>query len=149
MFQNVTSESIGIASEKVLKFIKTLDEYNFCTHSFIMARGRNIFAEGYYAPFTKEFKHRQYSISKSFVSIAVGLAVEDGLLSLEDKLVNFFPEYKNENTNGLLESMTIKDVLTMETCKDKGIWWFESGTKDRREVYFYQPADRIPGTIWI
>lgn len=148
MFQNVTPESVGISSGKVLKFIKTLDEYHFCTHSFIMARGKNIFAEGYYAPFTKAFKHRQYSVSKSFVSIAVGLAAEDGLLSLEDKLVKFFPEYMNENTNDLLESMTIKEVLTMETCKDKNTWWFGSGTKDRSEVYFYEPADRVSGTIW-
>lgn len=148
MFQNVTPESVGISSEKVLKFIKTLDDYNFCTHSFIMARGKDIFAEGYYAPFTKEFKHRMYSVSKSFVSVAVGLAVEDGLLSLDDKMVKFFPEYINENTNDLLGSMTIREMLTMETCMGKQTNWFKSGTKDRCEVFFREHADRVAGTIF-
>ena len=78
MFRTVTPEHAGIASDHVLKFIKTLDHYHMCTHSFIMARGMDIFAEGYYAPFTREFKHRIYSVSKSFVSIAIGLAAEDG-----------------------------------------------------------------------
>ena len=83
MFRTVSPESVGISSKEVLKFIQTLDRYHFCTHSFIMARGMDIFAEGYYAPFHKDFKHRMYSVSKSFVSVAVGLAVEDGLLGLE------------------------------------------------------------------
>ena len=147
-FEYVTPEQAGISSAKVLKFIKTLEKYNMCTHSFIMARGNKIFAEGYYAPFHKDFKHRMYSISKSFVAIAVGLAVEDGLLSLDDKMVKFFPEYANEHTNELLENMTIREMLTMETCKGKHTDWFRSGTKDRCEVYFREPADRVSGTFF-
>ena len=148
MFQNVTPESVGISSKKVLKFIQTLDDYNFCTHSFIMARGNNIFAEGYYAPFHKDFKHRMYSISKSYVAVAVGLAEEDGLLSLDDKMMKYFPEYSNEHDNEWLKDMTIREMLTMETCKDSCVWWFESGTSDRCEVYFREAADRVPGTTW-
>ena len=53
MFRNVSPESIGISSKNVLKFFKTLEKYHFCTHSIIMARGNDIFAEGYYAPFHK------------------------------------------------------------------------------------------------
>ena len=148
MFRNVTPESIGISSKKVLKFFKTLEKYHFCTHSVIMARGNDIFAEGYYAPFHKDFKHRMYSVSKSFVAVAVGMAVEDGLLSLDDKMVTFFPEYANEHSNELLESMTIREMLTMETCKDKHTNWFTSGTEDRCEVYFRESADRLAGTIF-
>lgn len=69
MFECISPEKAGISSEKVLKFIKTLDTYNFCTHSLIMARGKKIFAEAYYAPFHKKFKHRMYSVSKSFVEL--------------------------------------------------------------------------------
>ena len=148
MFRKVSPEMAGISSEKVLKFIKTLDDYNFCTHSFIMARGKDIFAEGYYAPFHQDFKHRMYSVSKSFVSVAVGCAVEDGLLSLKDKLVKFFPEYLNENSNEFLKETTIRDMLIMETSMNERVYWFTSGTKDRCEVYFRASAERIPGTIW-
>lgn len=47
MFRNVSPENVGISSKKVLKFFETLEKYHFCTHSIIMARGNNIFAEGY------------------------------------------------------------------------------------------------------
>lgn len=148
MFQTITPEKAGISSEKVLKFIKTLDDYHLCTHSFIMARGKNIFAEGYYAPFHKDYQHRMYSVSKSFVSVAVGLAVEDGLMSLDDRLVTYFPEYVNENTPELLADMTIREMLTMETCTNRQPKWFYEGMSDRCEVYFKTPIERIAGTTW-
>lgn len=123
MFDSITPEKAGISSKNVLKFLKVLDKYNFCTHSFIMARGNKIFAEGYYAPFHKDYKHRMYSISKSFVSVAIGLAVEDGLLSLDDKFMKFFPEYM-ENPPKHLADMTIREMLTMQTCVVNPVKWF-------------------------
>ncbi|MBO5198623.1 MAG: serine hydrolase [Lachnospiraceae bacterium] len=163
MFELVSPESAGISSEVILDFWKRYDSYEFSTHSIIMARGDKIFAEAYYAPFHKDFKHRMYSVSKSFVAAAVGLCEEEGLLSLDDKLADYFPEYldapggesaeksgkpgkpaANEN----LKEMTIRDMLTMSTCIDENIWWFTSGTKDRNEVYFQLNASRIPGTTF-
>jgi hypothetical protein len=44
--------------------------------------------------------------------------------------------------------MTIREMLTMQTCKGKFTDWFECGTSDRCEVYFREPADRVPGTTW-
>ena len=95
----------------MLKFLKVLDEYNFSTHSFIMMRGNEIFAEGYYAPFHKDYQHRMYSVSKSFVGVAVGLAVEEGLLRLEDKFVKFFPEFVGEDAPRVLKDMTIRVLM--------------------------------------
>ena len=148
MFQKITPEQAGISSRNVLKFLKTLERYQFCTHSIIMARGKDIFAEGYYAPFHADFKHRMYSVSKSFVAMAVGLAVEDGLLSLDDKFVKFYPEYINENVNAKMKDMTIREMLTMETSQTRQQNWFTSGTADRLEVYFRTPARRVSGTTW-
>jgi len=47
MFKNVSPESVGISSERVLGFFKSLEKYGYDTHSVIMARGDNIFAEAY------------------------------------------------------------------------------------------------------
>ena len=148
MFTTITPEQAGISSRNVLKFIKTLDKYHFCTHSIIMARGKNIFAEGYYAPFHRDFRHRMYSVSKSFVAVAVGLAAEDGFLSLEDKFVDYFPEYINETVNDKMRSMTIREMLTMETSQTGQVDWFRSGTNDRCEVYFRTEASRVSGTTF-
>ncbi len=148
MFEKITPEEAGISSKAVLGFIRTLEQYHHCTHSILMARGNKIFAECYYAPFHPDFQHRMYSVSKSFVSVAVGLLVEDGKLSLEDRLVDFFPDSQNQYRNEKLEAMTIRQMLTMETCMSDNINWFYSGTQDRTQVYFQMAADRNAGTLF-
>lgn len=147
-FKTVTPEEAGIPSQKILEFLKMLDSYQACTHSVIMAKGDKIFAEVYYKPFHREFKHRMYSVSKSFVSVAIGMAEEDGLLSLDDKMVDYFPEHAGENTNEVMKEATIRDMLIMETSIQNGISWFTSGTKDRTEVYFRKGGEKVPGTIF-
>ena len=65
-FTKITPEKAGISSANVLKFIQSLEKYRFMTHSIVMAKGDNIFAECYYEPFGENFIHRTYSVSKSF-----------------------------------------------------------------------------------
>ena len=91
-----TPEQAGISSAHVAAFVKRLEGYNLSTHSILMARGKDIFFECYYAPFHKDFKHRMYSVSKSFVSVAVGFCEQEGLLSLDDPMLKYFPAYAGE-----------------------------------------------------
>lgn len=144
MFITTTPESVGISSEKVTDFFKTINSYGLNTHSVIMARGNNIFAESYYAPFKNDTLHRMYSVSKSFVAIAVGLAEQEGLLSLDDKFIDYFPEYTNENVDKKYRETTIRDMLTMRSCMAKyANWW---GEQDRVKAYFSVTSNQTPGT---
>lgn len=148
MFTTVTPESVGISSEKVLEFYKFIEDKGFQTHDLIMARGDKIFTESYWAPFNKDFKHRMYSVSKSFVGIAVGLAEQEGLLSLDDKFLKYFPEYEKD-AHPFLKAQTIRDMLTMRTFKVSGKrGWFTSGTKDRCEEYFIANSNKVPGSFF-
>ncbi len=146
-FQKTTPEKAGISSKRVLSFLKRLDECGFSTHSVLMARGDKLFAEVYYAPFTKDFKHRMYSVSKSFVSVAVGMAIDDGLLALDDPFMKFFPEYVEKADEKIYEA-TIRDLLRMESSMKYGVDWFRTGTNDRTEVYFTKNSEKIPGTLF-
>ena len=149
MFKTITPEQAGISSRAVLEYVKVLEENHLATHDFIMARGNNILAECYYAPFHKDFKHRMYSVSKSFVSVAIGLLEEDGKLSLDDKVIDYFPEFaENEYLTDFMREQTIRDMLKMTTSHSGGINWFYSGTKDRRECYFQSVSQWNSGTIW-
>lgn len=150
MFKTITPEQAGISSEKVLGFFKRYDAYNSFSHSVIMAKGDNIFAECYYAPFDKDFKHRMYSTSKSFVGVAIGLCEEDGLLSLDDKLIDYFPEYIPDvnKLDPKMKEQTIRDMLTMSTSIQENIYWFTSGTQDRAAEYFKFDVKKIPGTTY-
>ena len=148
MFKTVTPESVGISSEKVLEFYKFLDSHGFQTHDLIMAKGDKIFTEGYWAPFHKDFQHRMYSVSKSFVGIAVGLAEQEGLLSLDDKLLKYFPEYEKD-AHPFLKEQTLRDMLTMRTFKVSSKRnWFTSGTNDRCDEYFIANSNKVPGSFF-
>lgn len=148
MFEYVSPESVGIPSKKLLEILKNFEAHGFCTHSIIMARGNKIFAEMYHKPFHKDYCHRMYSVSKSFVGVAIGLLEEDGLLTLDDKLLNFFPEYDNESLNQNIREQTIRDMLKMSTCVRESFSWFGSGTDDRASLYFKYDHPRIPGTTY-
>lgn len=149
MFERITPEQAGISSKAILSYIKTLDDNNLNTHSIIMARGNNIISECYYAPFDRNFKHRMYSVSKSFVGIAIGLLIDEGKMSLDDKFVSFFPDYvTDENCDDDLRDMTIREALCMSTCCTSLGWWFKSGTDDRLKLYFRNKSKYMSGSFF-
>ena len=65
-----------------------------------------------------EIRRNQYSVTKSFTSIAVGIAEREGLLSLDEPLLDAFPEEAPENPCPNLQRATVRDLLTM--CLGQG-----------------------------
>ena len=92
MFKTVTPETAGISSSHVEKFISALNKRNMKMHSVLLCKGYGIFGEFYWKPFDREFCHRMYSQTKSYVSIAIGFLLDEGKLSLDDKICDYFPE---------------------------------------------------------
>ena len=119
-----TAEKAGIPSGAVIRFIERLERKQLCLHSFIMVRHGEIAAEGYYPPFHKDRFHRMYSISKSFVSAAIGLMADEGRITLNDRIVDYFPEMLPAEVHPYIASMTIRDMLMMATP-------FSNNTYDR------------------
>ncbi len=147
-FSKCTPESVGVSSKAVLDLIKTYDEYQLSTHDIILAKGREVFTEVYYTPFHRDFLHRLYSVTKSFMAVSVGLAQDDGLLSIDDKLIKYFPEFENENWNDNLKETTLRDMLTMSTTRTDECYWFTAGLEKREEAHFKQNDGKIPGTLY-
>ena len=92
MLSRATPESVGISSRQIQKYLELLEKNRITTHDLLIARGDKIVFETYWAPFHKDYLHRMYSVTKSFIAIAIGFLVQEGKLSLDDKLVDFFPE---------------------------------------------------------
>lgn len=142
-----TPEQMGISSKHVLSFYKELDYWHLSTHAVILSRGNEVFSECYYAPFHADFLHRMYSTTKSFVSVAIGFCEQDGLLSLDDPLCKFFPEYKDSE---YFYTTSIRDMLQMRTAKDAsgGTGWFGARTDDRVGYYFSNPPLKNAGSLF-
>ncbi len=106
-------ESQGISSVKIADFINEISRNKFNVHSLLFYKDGKIITECYAKPFDENFKHRLYSCSKTFVSLAIGVLVDRKVLKLSDKIYKFFPEFINENTDKLLLETTIEDALKM------------------------------------
>ncbi|MCA9082033.1 MAG: serine hydrolase, partial [Planctomycetaceae bacterium] len=79
-----TPESQGIDSAQLQAFVAALDEHVDTAHSVMLLRHGQVVAEGWWGPESAEKPHVLYSLSKSFTSTAVGLAIAEGKLDLYD-----------------------------------------------------------------
>lgn len=143
MFRTITPEQAGISSADVERFIRTLNRRGLCTHSVLLLRGNDIFAEYYWHPFTKDTVHRMYSQTKSYVSVAIGLLEEDGLLSLDDRIADHFPEKLDGPLSDNMKGLTVREMLMMSTSK-KTPRWFTDTDPDRTHLYLNRTDTSLP-----
>lgn len=147
MLSKATPESAGISSRQILKYLKMINSHGLASHSVLIARGDKLICEAYWKPFDKTVKHRMYSQTKSYVGIAVRLLADEGRISLDDRIVSYFPEKLPETIHPYLYKMTIRNMLMMRTCFDEyDVNWFKSNTDDRVKMYFHQKPALYPGT---
>ena len=108
-----TPEAEGVSSAGLLTFLDSAaaDRHEF--HSIMILRHGKVIAEGWWAPYRPDLRHTLYSTSKSFTSTAVGFAVTEKLLSVDDKVVSFFPDQLPDTVSPFLAQMRVRDLLTM------------------------------------
>jgi CubicO group peptidase (beta-lactamase class C family) len=109
-----TPEAQGISTRAICDFVEAVDEIN-TLHSFMLVRHGRVIAEGWWKPEAADKPHMLWSLSKSFNSTAVGLAIAEGKLSLDDPVLKFFPADAPAEPSDNLKAMTVRDLLTM-TC---------------------------------
>lgn len=143
---NITPEKAGISSSAVQAYLSVLEQNRLATHDIILAKGDDIFFEKYYAPFHENFLHRMYSVSKSFVSLAVGFLEQDGKISLDDPIVKYFPKETADVTDENVLNQTIRHMLMMATAKTSQ-YWFDDKPSDRVQYYFDNPTPSRPSGL--
>ena len=139
-------ESLGIPSQAILNFLHRIDSERICMHGFLLVRHIQIAAEGYWAPWSADLKHRMYSVSKSFVSLAVGMMIDEGKLTLDDRIADYFPDKLPENLHPWLAASTVRNLLTMSTAHSR-----TSYTRDDPDwvwTFFNKTPSHPPGTIF-
>lgn len=109
-------EDVDVDPGGVFGFLDAQKAAELETHAMLLVRHGRVFAEGYWHPYTPGEHPLVYSLSKSFTSAAVGLAVADGHLSYDDLLVEAFgdvvdPAQVGERT----ATLRVRDCLAMAT----------------------------------
>ncbi len=110
-------------------------------------RHGHVVAEGWWSPYDAETRHELYSLSKSFTSTAVGLAVAEGKLSVDDEILKFFPEDAPEKPSALLKAMRVSDLLRMSTGHQSEPTLRTA--KDWANAFLAHPVRFKPGTHFL
>jgi len=114
--ETISPESLGVSSRVILDFIEAAEKNRpDDLHSFILMRHGKVAAQGWWSPYNPDSPHMLYSLSKSYTSTAIGIAQAEGLLSIDDQVISFFPDDTPENPSANLQSMRIRDLLRMNT----------------------------------
>src|SRR5947207_14682981 len=108
-------ETQGISSAAIGAYIESADKTVNTMHSFMLVRHGHVIAEAWWKPEAADKPHTLWSLSKSFNSTAVGLAINDGKLSLDDAVLKFFSDDAPADPSDNLKAMKVRDLLTM-TC---------------------------------
>jgi CubicO group peptidase (beta-lactamase class C family) len=111
-------EAEGVSSEGILRFIEAVGSSKHELHSFMFLRHGKVIAEGWWHPYRPDLKHTMYSTSKSFTSTAVGFAVSEKRLTVNDKVISVFPNDLPETVSPNLAEMRVKDLLMMAAGHD-------------------------------
>ncbi len=142
-----TPEQAGVPSAAIDAYLKALTAQKLALHDVLMVRHGQIIFEAYWKPMDETFRHRLYSCSKSFVSCAVGLLIEQGKLRLDDRAVSFFPDKAPANPHPWLAMMTIRDLLRMATCYDRGAS-YTPADPDWEATFFTDNVTHRPGAVF-
>lgn len=143
-------EAKGISASCIIDTLSEIDIRGISMHSFLLCKDDCLVAEGYYARIKKNDLHRMFSVTKSFVSIAIGLLQDEGRLSLDDSIVKFFPEYvpNTSETHPWLLATTIRDMLSMRSCHASTTYDKFSSKTDWVKSFFTVAPTHKPGTVF-
>ena len=108
-----TPEAQGVPAQAVLAFVEAVDKKIDTLHSFMFVRLGFVIAEGWWQREAADRPHILMSLSKSFTSTAVGLAIDEGKLRLDDPVLKFFPDDAPAEPSDHLKALTVRDLLTM------------------------------------
>jgi CubicO group peptidase (beta-lactamase class C family)/predicted glycoside hydrolase/deacetylase ChbG (UPF0249 family) len=143
-----TPESEGVSSEGISNFVEAASKSKHEFHSFMVVRHGNVVAEGWWNPYRSDLKHTMYSVSKSFTATAVGLAVSENLMTVNDKVISFFPDDLPSTISPNLAELRVKDLLSMsvgQSPEPSGMVTTENWVK----TFLETPIVHQPGTKFL
>ena len=100
--------------EKIMLMEKAVrEDYGNMTGLVIYKNGESVY-EKYFDGFSEANRIHIFSVTKSIISLLIGIALDKGLIkSIDQKILDFYPDYTLKRGEKLLPEITIKDMLTM------------------------------------
>ncbi len=104
----------GVDARGVTAFVEAVDRLpDVQVHGLMVLRHGHVVARGAWTPYRPDSLSRVYSVSKAFTTTALGLAVAEGLVGLDDEVLSYFPELDDDVTDPRSRSLTLRHLGSM------------------------------------
>jgi CubicO group peptidase (beta-lactamase class C family) len=147
----VPPSATGVDARGLLDLLDALEALpGLEMHGLMVLRHGQVLARGWWSPFTAERPHLLYSLSKSFTATALGFAVAEGLVGLDDLVVDHFPELEAEVTDPGSRAIRVRHAASMATGHTDDMWdvALDADWAEPVRGFLLRPPHRAPGTVF-
>lgn len=143
-FERCAPEAVGVPSAAVARLLDSLAGFTEM-HSLMLMRQGKVFAEGWWQPCAPGLRHTMMSCSKTFTATAIGIALREGLLSLDETIAEIFPEHLPERPGKWVKDIRVRDVLCMGSGMEEETFLTQNWIDD----FLAAPIRHRPGTYFL
>ena len=144
-FEKATPEQMGVSSSLILEYIENLEKSQTEMHGLMIMRHNKMIAEGWWTPYGPNLRHGLQSHTKTYAATAVGIAYTEGLLKLDERIIDIFPDESPKDPSENLKLLTVRDVL----CMGCGMDTMPRPSVDWIRDFLATPVNHKPGTTYM
>ena len=109
---------------------------------------------GSWSRFPSRPRFETFSVSKTFSAVGVGIALDEGIITLDERICDSFPEESAGVTNENALSLTVRDLLTMTAGLSESMMWRDGYERKHEQdwvrwFYTHGKFDNKPGTTFL
>ena len=136
---------MGVSSSLILEYIENLEKSQTEMHGLMIMRHNKMIAEGWWTPYGPNLRHGLQSHTKTYAATAVGIAYTEGLLKLDERIIDIFPDESPKDPSENLKLLTVRDVL----CMGCGMDTMPRPSVDWIRDFLATPVNHKPGTTYM
>ena len=144
-FETATPEEMGVSSSLILEYIDNLEKSETEMHGLMIMRHGKMITQGWWTPYGPNLRHGLQSHTKTYAATAVGIAYTEGLVRLDERIIDIFPDEAPEDPSENLKLLTVRDVLCMGCGMDE----MPRPSKDWIRDFLHTPVVHKPGTTYM
>ena len=113
-----TPEEQGIDAAKLAAGLLAIRQQGMNLHSVLIVRNGVVVLDAAFYPYDGKAVHDVASVTKSIMTTLIGIAADQGKLTLDDPLLSFFPDRTIANRDARKERITVRHLASMTSGLD-------------------------------
>jgi len=111
-WEEATPEFQGFSSQKLAEALNAIKKKDMDIHSLMIVRNGSVILDAYFYPYDGSIYHDVASVTKSVMTTLIGIAADQGKLSLDDPILSFFPDRTIANKDSNKERITVRHLVS-------------------------------------